>query len=320
MTFDVTSELKTRQSEDEFSVYLEHMHHAHVEKALLVIFRNIDTEQLLNARRSRQRPPARNPGLQTEAFDVANDIENGVGQLEEELIRSKRQTTSGFRPLSSRGKHADVGEGRGRFVASDEDVDRSDISEEERRRHRESGREIMLDTVQTSYARYQAARRGTRGEGSRLPSHEFDLDMLADRLNQVEPRLKRQAGEAGQPGDVAGYSRPDTVCQLRPFVLDPYEDLQWFEILRPMYFHLNMCWGGCPPVLPRNGNQTNFYSYLTSLFVSLHPRIAAERNPPILPLRCLPRRFEPFSVMLEEMGNIVVKRWHNAKVVECGCA
>ncbi|KAK7483477.1 hypothetical protein BaRGS_00025276 [Batillaria attramentaria] len=294
MTFDVTSKLKTRQSEDGFSVYLEHMHHAHVEKALLVIFRNIDTEQLFNARRSRQRPPA--------------------------LIRSKRQTTSGFRPLSSRGEHADVGEGRGRFVASDEDVDPSDITEAERRRHRESGREIMLDTVQTSYARYQAARRGTRGEGSRFPFHEFDLDMLADRLNQVEPRLKRQVGEAGQPGDAAGYSRPDNVCQVRPFVLHAEDDLQWYNIIHPTEFILNMCWGDCPPVLPRNGNQSNFYSYLTSLFVSLHPRVAANRNPPILPLRCLPRRFETFSVMLEELGNYVVQRWHNARVVECGCA
>lgn len=354
-TVDVTSLLASRLGEHRFHIYAKRM--GHLETALLVIFHGVNTAQLLQdpepvrfersvfrkkreargipslqkrrgmerdaipggSRRQHVQPfrrPAGSPKGKNheEAFsgesgvnipDIQNEV---VGQAKSRGGRqSLHEKTPGVRPSketaetlpSDEPKRLDPGWGS----------HRKNVKERPDQLTRKGNRYVSTDR-QLARGKHKLRPRRKLSNARHAPVFETPNELL----RHLNERRKRSAAGVNLSETAEPYTRSSDSCQLKNFTVLPLEDLNIPGFISPRYLDIGSCEGECPPIL-HPSDRVPQYSHITSLLHFRWPNAGW----PVPPPSCRPRRFQSFSVMRWVGDDIVIERWVNARVIECGC-
>jgi len=127
-------------------------------------------------------------------------------------------------------------------------------------------------------------------------------------FRQISKRIRRDISLINSDDELITYPDNPTSCQVRSYQTS-FVDLNLTSwIVEPSSFEMNICSGKCQTTSPMS-------SYLTML--NLLHRISPKEIPGLC---CKPKRFASTILLYYEEQNLVLKRFENMRVIECGCS
>ena len=353
-TVDVTSLLAPRLGAQRFHIYAKRM--GHLQTAMLVIFNGVNTAQLLRDKEPVRfgRPFFRKrreadviSSLHKRRVTESDVIPGSSGERGDQTSRgpagakgrSHRAAPSGESGRYAPDRHDKLA---GKSEARDSteslhgetpDADSSKTtvetppSSEPRgfnpgwESRRKDAKQRPSQPLRNSILYALRGRQVGRDRRKMQPRHTLSNAMHApvfktpeDLLRHLNGRRKRSAVGANHNDTAEPYTRSPDSCQLKNFTVLPFEDLNIPGFISPRYLDIGSCEGDCPPIL-QPSDRVPQYSHITSM---LHFRWP-DAGWPVPAPSCRPRRFQSFSVMRWVGDDIVIERWVNARVIECGC-
>ncbi len=104
------------------------------------------------------------------------------------------------------------------------------------------------------------------------------------------------------------YPNDPSYCQVRP-LRTSFSELNWTSwIIEPSSYEMNICSGICHT----NSNMPSYF-IMQNLLNKIYPK-------KISTLCCKPKRFSSTILLYYDGPNLVLKRYDNMRVVECGCS